>query len=134
VISVRKSPQKRNRDCDIFYAYEGRKRIGGLSACLNLVGGREVFQVSLAFMNPGYDRRGFGTKLYEAAAQEACRRGWAFASSPRWALSQASSGFWDKQISKGRATEDTKAKVIVLNRACDSDLRGLQMRRRRRRG
>jgi hypothetical protein len=135
-IHIRKSPQKRDRNCSIFYMYEGRKNIGGVSACVSWVQGRQVFQVEKAFMKGlEYERRGFGTKLYEALAQDACERGLPLASSHRYALSSKSRGFWDKQMRKGRAEEIEyldepmqNRNVVVLKESCGSDLSELNLR------
>lgn len=50
-----------------------------------------------------YQRRGLATKLYEAAAKEACR----WLKSPLYSdyeRSAAAQAFWEKQVRKGRAT------------------------------
>jgi GNAT superfamily N-acetyltransferase len=80
-------------------------------------------------------RTGIATKLYEAAAREACKRGARLASTCRIAGAY-SNDFWKKQHAKGRAERIPKKgcdgmDVYVLS-SCDShDLSGLRRRRKR---
>jgi hypothetical protein len=87
------------------YARRGGDDIGHLSAYKTTLGNREVYTVSGAAINSYKDLAscpGLGTKMYEAAAREACKKGFVLAgSSLRSAFSQ---GFWGRQIDKGRAT------------------------------
>lgn len=66
------------------------------------VGGRVVYGVDDVRVSETARRKGVGTKLYEAAANEACARRGRLASTNR--LSEAhSNAFWEKQEAKGRA-------------------------------
>lgn len=59
--------------------------------------------VANIFVKDDFRRKGVATKLYEAAAKEACKRGGTLASKER--LSEGSKGFWEKQLIKGRAVK-----------------------------
>jgi hypothetical protein len=87
------------------YARRGGDDIGHLSAYKTTLGNRGVYTVGGAAINSYKDLAscpGLGTKMYEAAAREACKKGFVLAgSSLRSAFSQ---GFWGRQIDKGRAT------------------------------
>jgi GNAT superfamily N-acetyltransferase len=104
-------------------AYDGRERVGILSVHPWQTQGRRVMQVLQSNVKTGRLRQGIGTKLYEAAAQAACEQGLQLASSPKWMRSAHSSGFWDKQLRKGRA-KDIGDGVIVLDQSCGADLSG----------
>jgi GNAT superfamily N-acetyltransferase len=84
-----------------------------------------VMQVRAARVVPGAQRKGVGTKLYERAAQIACRDfGAPLASdSDRTA---AAEGFWRKQVTKrrARAVDD----IYVLNCPVPKSLKGARRR------
>jgi len=66
------------------------------------VGGRVVYTVMRIDVDPEHRRKGVATKLYEAAANEACRRRARLASTERNPGAH-SIDFWKKQVAKGRA-------------------------------
>lgn len=105
-------------------AYEGRNSVGMLSFHRRYTQGHEVAQVLQSNVLRPLLRQGIGTKLYEAAAEAACEQGLQLASSPKWMRSAHSSGFWDKQLRKGRA-KDIGDGVIVLDQSCGADLSGM---------
>lgn len=69
------------------------------------------FGVFEARVRNGLQHRGIGTKLYEAAAAEACRHGRPLASDDN--LRHASKSFWEKQVRKGRATFDGRRYTLA---------------------
>lgn len=68
------------------------------------VAGRVVYKVTNVFVDESRRRQGIATKLYEAAAREACRRRGRLASTERNPGAH-SNDFWRKQFVKGRAFE-----------------------------
>lgn len=71
---------------------------------LRKVSGKVVYKVDRIDVRSDVRRRGVATKLYETAANEACRRRGRLASLER--ISGAhSTAFWEKQVAKGRAKE-----------------------------
>lgn len=66
------------------------------------VGGRVAYKVMRIDVDIEYRRKGVATKLYEAAANEACRRRSRLASTERNPGAH-STDFWKKQVAKGRA-------------------------------
>ena len=78
------------------------------------------YSVSAAFVKPAYQRCGVGTKLYTAAAQWGCERGFRLRSDTQRSID--SDSFWRKQVSKGRAAcvesaaERYITKSTVINR------------------
>lgn len=65
--------------------------------------GRVVYTVSTVYVEEPYRRLRVATRLYEAAAREACRRRSRLASTERHRDSY-SNDFWRKQVNEGRAT------------------------------
>lgn len=137
-VTVRKTQPKKYPECSRFWLYLGRERVGGINACKtryripDKYGGygtesKEIFQVLQSNVKPEHQRKGYGTKLYEAAANEACRRGISLASSPRWARSPMSTRFWAKQIMKDRADEHVYDGVVYLRQSCDADLSEMRL-------
>lgn len=68
------------------------------------VGGKVVYAVMRVDVDAEHRRKGVATKLYEAAANEACRRRGRLASVERNPGAH-STDFWKKQVTKGRAKE-----------------------------
>lgn len=66
------------------------------------VGGRVAYKVMRVDVDAEHRRKGVATKLYEAAANEACRRRSRLASTERNPGAH-SIDFWRKQVAKGRA-------------------------------
>jgi hypothetical protein len=77
------------------------KEIGSLRAYPDFDGGPYVVHWSSTPYSILATCPGLGTKLYEAAAREACKRGSWLAGSPQ--RSPFSEKFWKRQIQKGRA-------------------------------
>jgi len=61
---------------------------------------KKIAQVSF-IRSHGYPRCGYGTKLYEKFLEVACAKGLKLSSDTT--RSEASEGFWQKQVRKGRA-------------------------------
>ena len=78
--------------CGHIYAYRSKAKVGG----------KVVYVVKTIEVNESARRKGVGTKLYEAAANEACRRRGRLASVGRNPGAH-SNDFWEKQEAKGRA-------------------------------
>ena len=76
------------------------------------VDGRVAYQVTNVHVDDAHRRQGIATKLYEAAAREACRRRGRLASTDR-NPGAYSHDFWAKQERKGRATRVRKNYVIT---------------------
>lgn len=72
---------------------------------------------------------GIGTRLYEAAAREACARELKLRSDKVESMTSFSRGFWDKQLKKKRAWFDTTEKRYVL-KYCQVSLEGAKKARR----
>lgn len=82
----------------VYEAIENGERVGCIRA--DAGGGN----TSVHYVNVREQRRGVGTKLYEAAARGSCKRfGQPLTSSDELDLMTGSSGFWNKQLRKGRA-------------------------------
>lgn len=105
-------------------AYDGSKAVGAITACETYTKAQSVLQVDKINVNESHQRQGIGTMLYREMADAACELGIPLASSPRTWRSRMSSGFWDKQLAKGRA-KDIGDGVIVLDKSCGADLSGL---------
>lgn len=105
-----------------FDAYIDGKRVGFIDAhrAAKKIRGRVVYKVAHVDVNVGQRRKGVATKLYEAAAQEACRRRASLASTDR-NPGAYSTDFWEKQVRKGRARE-VRGGRFVLDCAFSSDL------------
>ena len=123
---VRTSPKSRASGCMKASAYDGTRLVGAIVACESLKNSRDIWQVDKINVIEDYQRRGVGTLLYREMADVACERGVPLASSPRTWRSRASSGFWNKQLEKGRA-QDIGDGVIVLDQSCGADLSGFEM-------
>jgi hypothetical protein len=120
--------------------FVGKRRVGKFVAEKERPTGRQALRaprlaVRSAGMWPGYDRRGLGTKGYEALAKWACANGFMLASDQT--LTDASRGFWEKQVRKGRAVllddelppgRQYRVKRYVLV-SCEGDLSELRRRR-----
>lgn len=78
------------------------KRQAAIHAAKKKIAGKVRFVVRGVNVLEQFRRKGLGTKLYEMAAQEACRRRAPLASDER--IGDMSREFWAKQIRKGRAT------------------------------
>jgi len=102
-------------------AYDGNRLVGAVVACDSLKNSRDIWQVDKINVIEDYQRRGVGTLLYREMADVACEKGVPLASSPRTWRSRASTGFWGKQLAKGRA-KDIGDGVIVLDQSCGADL------------
>lgn len=115
----------RNADIQVYAMTGDGHTLGDLWASPN-PGKRTLDVFSAHVESPGC---GVGTRLYEAAAREACARDYKLKSD--WNLSRYSKGFWEKQQRKGRAkveiNKDTGNEHFVL-RKCVLTLEG---RRRR---
>ncbi|HEY5657682.1 MAG TPA: GNAT family N-acetyltransferase [Myxococcota bacterium] len=82
--------------------FAGTETVGMIEAFRAHRSGRVVYIVRNVGVDPELQRQGWGTLLYQAAAAEACRRRSTLASQgPR---TEASQGFWNKQVSHDRAT------------------------------
>lgn len=102
--AVRIEPRDHGTTCYEYDAYvDGVPHdVGYISVCRGKgPEGMDVHKVFTVSVDEEHRRSGVATKLYEAAAQEACRRGAPLASLQRdpWAFSNA---FWQKQEKKGR--------------------------------
>jgi hypothetical protein len=102
--------------------YVGKRKVGKFIAEKR---GNDRAVVRRAAMRSGYERRGLGTKGYEALARWACENGRDLASDS--SLTDASRGFWEKQVRKGRAAWDADEQRYVLF-ACSGDLSGVRRR------
>lgn len=71
---------------------------------------------------------GYGTRLYEAVAKEACDAGGILRSDQT--LTNYSEGFWKKQVKKKRAIFDEESDRFVL-KSCNVNLQAPDKRRRR---
>lgn len=96
----------------------------------------EVAKVVSIRVDEKWRREGIGTKLYEAAAKEACRKFKRPLASDRSRSSMAD-GFWEKQVRKGRAVcaqsrEDGSCVFYRLKDCGVKDLSGLRKKRSRR--
>lgn len=87
-----------------FEAWLEGHEVGGIQAFKTKVRGRTVYAIRDVNVRAEQRRRGIATKLYEAAAQEACRRRARLASTERLFTSR-SRDFWAKQKAKGRVEE-----------------------------
>ena len=88
----------------------GKRKIGEFIAEKRR-GGHQLV-VRRAVMRPGYERRGLGTKGYEALARWAHDNGFTLVSDH--SLTDSSRGFWEKQVSRGRARWDAEDHRFVL--------------------
>lgn len=116
-----------------FDAYLDGERVGSIMGVRQnqKVRGRVVYKVSNVKVAEGQRRRGVATKLYEAAAQEACRRRSRLASLERRAMAY-SHEFWQKQAAKGRAEvieRRNQQPIYVLDCAFARDLSALRGRK-----
>lgn len=95
------------KKCFEFEITCAKRRAGVIQACQTKHRRRVVYSVTDVHVHPDFRRKGIATALYEAAAQEACRRRSRLASTARnmWAHSYA---FWLKQVQKGRAQRYAK--------------------------
>lgn len=124
-----------------FEAELGGEYVGAIVAAKARVGGRTVYSVRDVDVARAHRRKGIATKLYEAAAQEACRRRARLASIERL-YGAHSHDFWAKQKAKGRVQElpgkpvprdqpaDAYTPVYVLDCAFARDLSGPKRRKR----
>lgn len=80
----------------------GGKRQAAISAARKKISGKVRYFVTGVNVLEPFRRKGNATKLYEAAAAEACRRRAPLASYER--VGDMSRQFWAKQLRKGRAT------------------------------
>lgn len=87
--------------CVVASAWTGRRKIGNVVACESL----RYYDVNRAGVAEGYQRQRIGTRLYELAAQEACKNGKPMRSQ-HYAASGMARSFWRKQVRKGRAETD----------------------------
>ena len=109
--------------CSRIRAFDGSKQVGQVTVCNEDVEGYhdKVLSIIGIWVLDEYQRKGIGTKLYEEAAAIACEKGLPLASSPDWARTKFSTGFWDKQLRKGRVTRIDEG-VHVLKKTCGADL------------
>jgi predicted GNAT family acetyltransferase len=111
-------------DCYKVTAYEGRAKVGEIDGCLVKYHPRfDRLYVRFVEVAEPHRRRGIGTKLYEQAARLACEKGVSLVSSEAFERSRMSTGFWEKQRRKGRATVDERGEYRLLN-PCKADLSG----------
>jgi GNAT superfamily N-acetyltransferase len=112
--------------------------VGRIEVHKTKVAGKTRWTVTEVRVRKQYRRRGIGTKLYEVAAAEACRRRAPLASTDR--VGDVSRHFWAKQIAKGRANilssrggreAGEAAPVYQLTCPPPASLRGRRTRRRR---
>jgi GNAT superfamily N-acetyltransferase len=107
--------------------YDGKKAIGRVGVLRNSELG--VGMVKSASVDTNRHRQGIGTKLYERAARESCKRfGLPLASDvDRTYMAQ---GFWDKQERKGRARKEVLGPTdyFVLSCPAPKSLKGAQRR------
>lgn len=94
-----------------------------------------VFTVDYIFVPASARRSGVATKLYEAAAREACKRGARLGSTCRERTAY-SNDFWQKQYSKGRADMlagmGCEGMAAYVLKSCDThDLSGLRRKKKR---
>lgn len=113
-----------------FQAYLDGERVGeiGVVRRNEKIGGRVVYAVHRVRVEEAARRKGIATKLYEAAAQEACRRRSRLASTGRDPKAH-SHDFWAKQAAKGRAEVlpgrgERGQPVYILDCAFARDLSG----------
>ena len=112
--------------CGRIYAYRSKAKVSG----------KVVYAVKNIEVNEVARRKGVGTKLYEAAANEACRRRGSLASVGRNPGAH-SNDFWEKQAAKGRAVRVRQpggqpAFVLVEcpSKGMRTDLSGVQRKRK----
>jgi GNAT superfamily N-acetyltransferase len=107
------------------------ERQAGIHAARKKISGKVRYVVRGVNVLKPFRRKGLATKLYEAAAQEACRRRAPLASDER--VGEMSRQFWDKQMRKGRAVvlskrggyeRGEKAPVFSLTCPAPSSLKG----------
>lgn len=103
--------------------YAGRRKIGSFVA--EKYRDSKSLVVRSATMRPGYERRGLGTKAYEALANWACANDFTLYSDS--SRTDASEGFWRKQTAKGRAEYEPEARRYRLT-SCAGDLGRLRRR------
>ena len=97
--------------------YVGTQHIGRFIA--GKIKSQRRLQVAHAFVLPDWERRGLGTKGYEALASWACANNFVLTSDQ--ARTDASEGFWKKQLTKGRAEYDSESRKYRLT-SCAGDL------------
>jgi GNAT superfamily N-acetyltransferase len=85
-----------------FEAHTSTQCLGYIKAHRTVASGRVIYVVDRIHVDEEWRRRGVGTKLYEAAAAEACRRRGVLASLERDPNAH-SHDFWFKQYQMGRA-------------------------------
>lgn len=88
--------------------------------------------VSMIQVEPGRLRQGLATRLYEAAAADACRR-WRRPLASDTSREPEAAAFWKKQVTKGRARYDEDADRYVLACPSPTSLAGRRTRRKVRR-
>lgn len=105
---------------------------GRIDASRTDLRGRVVYRVGRVDVVESARRKGVATKLYEAAAAEACARRGRLASTERLP-DAASNEFWEKQLRKGRAdafpirgAEARRYTRYVLKDCKQRDLSGLR--------
>lgn len=115
----------------------GGERVGAIMAARKKFAGKVRYAVFGVNVLEKARRQGIATRLYEAAAAEACRRRAPLASFERVGGGR-SRAFWDKQMRKGRAKvlskrggyEDGKrSEVFELTCPAPADLSGKRRRR-----
>lgn len=106
--------------------------VGSIRAYKTKLGGRVVYVVRNVDVRPEHRQRGIATALYEAAAQEACRRRSALASTER-NPGAFSHDFWAKQERKGRVRVVKnpvrfRDPAYILDCSAAHDLSGIELR------
>jgi GNAT superfamily N-acetyltransferase len=87
---------------EFMYEYTCKgERVAAIRAVRKKIAGKVRYVVRGVNVLEEHRRKRIGTKLYEVAAKEACRRRAPLASDER--VGDMSRQFWAKQISKGRA-------------------------------
>ena len=125
------------------HAFRDGQSVGSLTAELEAErsprffprGHAPVFTVDYIFVPTAARRSGVATKLYEAAAKEACRRGARLGSTCRESGAY-SHDFWRKQYEKGRADMlagmGCEGMAAFVLKTCDThDLSGLRRKKKR---
>jgi GNAT superfamily N-acetyltransferase len=118
------------RDYFAFEAQQDGEEVGSIVAAKRKVRGRTVYVVKSVRVAEPMRRRGIATRLYEAAAQEACRRRGHLASMERRAEAY-SHDFWAKQEAKGRVEvirPRIEQPIYILDCAFARDLSGARRR------
>lgn len=100
--TVQEVPTGSKRSFELEYVEEDGSVLGRLQAAKVKRAGRTVWDIKGVFVQAAHRRKGIATKLYEAAAREACARRAPLASTD--VRAGTTEAFWKKQLAKGRAS------------------------------